>query len=347
MLERERVDLAPLTTLHIGGRAQRVVDVERETELADVLTEAEASGQPVTVLGGGSNVVVGDDGIAGVVVRPAFRGLEVRRDGAAVDVAVGAGEGWDAFVGQSIDEGLAGVECLSGIPGWAGATPIQNVGAYGQDVGGLLVSVRAYDRLARAFVTLPAGACGLVYRGSIFKRNDRWIVTRIHLTLGAAEDSEPIRYGELARALGVPEGGRAPLRRVRETVIALRRGKGMVVDPGDVDSVSVGSFFVNPVVDTARVDAWEAQLGVRPPAFAVAPGRSRVAAAWLVERAGFAKGWGEGRVGVSRKHALALVNRGGGTARELLAVAGAIRDGVFVRFGVELEPEPVLLGCTW
>jgi UDP-N-acetylmuramate dehydrogenase len=347
MLQREHVPLLPLTTLRLGGPASRLVDVEREGDLVEAVDRARVAGEELVVLGGGSNVVVGDEGFGGTVLRVAVRGVDVAERASHAVVDVGAGEDWDAFVARAAGESWAGVECLSGIPGWAGATPIQNVGAYGQEVSGVLVSVRAYDRDARAFVTFAASDCALGYRASRFKRNPRWIVTRVRLSLRVAAESEPIRYAELARALSVAEGKRAPLGVVRETVLSLRRGKGMVLDPRDPDSVSAGSFFVNPVIDAARVDAWEAELGVRPPSFPAGPGRAKVAAAWLVERAGFPKGWGEGRAGVSTKHALALVNRGGATARELLAVARAIRDGVRDRFGVDLEPEPVFVGCAW
>jgi len=235
---------------------------------------------------------------------------------------------------------------MSGIPGLVGATPIQNVGAYGQEVSETVVGVRAFDRRAGAFVDMAPAACGFAYRASVFKRSDRWVVTGVRFSFTRGAEST-VRYAELARALSVVEGGRAPSRLVRDTVIALRRAKGMVLDDGDPDSVSAGSFFVNPVVDAAALRDIEARAGARPPSFDAGGGRSKVAAGWLVERAGFARGWGEGRAGVSRKHALALVNRGGATARELVDVARAIRDGVRARFGVTLEPEPVFVGLSW
>jgi UDP-N-acetylmuramate dehydrogenase len=344
---REQVPLAPCTTLRLGGPAARFADVEHEADLADLLRTADARGEPVFILGGGSNVVVGDAGFAGLVVRVALRGVVAERAGDRAVVDVAAGEEWDTFVARAIDEGWTGVECMSGIPGLAGATPVQNVGAYGQEVSDALVSVRVFDRASVAFAELPADACALGYRTSRFKRNERFVVTSIRLALPLGREGMPIRYPELARALSVEDGGRAPTRVVRETVIALRRRKGMVVDPTDPDSTSAGSFFVNPVVTAAGLAAVTSLAGERPPHFAAGGDRFKLAAAWLVERAGFPKGWGAGAVGVSGKHALALVHRGGGSARELLRLAWTIRDGVRARFGVELEPEPVLVGCSW
>jgi UDP-N-acetylmuramate dehydrogenase len=344
---REHVSLAPLTTLRLGGPASRLIDVESEADVVAALCLAEDRQEPFLVLGGGSNVVVGDDGFPGVVAAMGIRGVAVQRDRARVVVDVGAGEDWDAFVARAVDEGWSGIECMSGIPGRVGGTPVQNVGAYGQEVSDTLVSVQAYDRASAEFVTLPAAACALAYRASLFKRVDRWIVTSVRFSLEASRDAAPIRYAELARALSTEEGARPPANVVREAILALRRGKGMVLDPDDPESVSAGSFFVNPVVDASGRARVEACAGERPPSFPTGDGRFKIAAAWLVERAGFARGWTAGRVGVSRKHALALVNRGGATTHELLGVARIIRDGVRARFGVELEPEPVFVGCSW
>jgi len=338
------VPLASLTTLRMGGPASRLVEVTSEAQVVDAVHDG---GEGLFVLGGGSNVVVGDDGVPGLVARMAMRGVEAKREGGRVFVDVAAGEDWDGFVARAVDEGWRGVECLGGIPGLVGGTPIQNVGAYGQEVSDTIVSVRVYDRRARAFAVMDAKDCGFGYRASVFKRRDRWIVTGVRFAFDVGEDSAPIRYAELSKALGVREGERAPMRQVRETVIRLRRGKGMVLDPGDPDSVSAGSFFVNPVVDERAAAEVETRAGTRPPRFEAGEGKWKLAAAWLVERAGFVKGWGEGRVGVSSKHALALINRGGATAAELIAAAHTIRDGVKARFGVELEPEPVFVGCAW
>jgi len=339
------VPLAPLTTLRVGGAAARMVEVVSEEDVRASVADAAARREPLLVLGGGSNVVIGDDGFAGLVACMAIRGVEARRNGDRFIVDVGAGEDWDTLVARAVDEGWRGVASLSGIPGRVGATPIQNVGAYGEEVADTVASVRVFDRASNAFVDMAPAECRFGYRASIFKRSERWIVTRVRFVFDRSSEA-PVRYAELARALSVKEGETAPAKRVRETVIALRRGKGMVLDPADPDSVSAGSFFVNPVVDLATAARVEALAGAVPPRFPAGEGRVKVAAAWLVERAGFARGWGEGRAGVSRKHALALVNRGGATAADLLGVARAIRDGVRARFGVTLEPEPVFVGCS-
>ena len=344
---RLRVPLAPLTTLRIGGPAARMADLEREADVVDAVRDADRSGDPLLVLGEGSNVVVADDGFPGLVVRMNLRGLHVRREGERVVLDVAAGESWDALVARAVGEGWRGLECMSGIPGLVGGTPIQNVGAYGQEVSDAITRVRVFDRARGVFADMDRGACGFGYRASVFKRNERYVVTGVRFDLEVADSSAPLRYAELTNALSVEDGARVPLTGARDTVIALRRRKGMVLDPQDPDSVSAGSFFVNPVVDEGILAAVEARAGERPPRFDAGDGRFKLAAAWLVERAGFPRGWGTGRVGVSRKHALALVNRGGATSAELLSAAIAIRDGVRVRFGVELEPEPVLVGCSW
>ncbi len=324
-----------------------MVDLDRLEDVAAAARESTSRAEPLLVLGGGSNLVVGDDGFPGLVARMRLKGIQARREGSRVVVDVAAGEDWDALVAQAVAEGWSGLECLSGIPGLVGATPIQNVGAYGREVGQMLTRVRAFDRVRAIHADFEPIECLFGYRTSIFKGKDRWIVTGIELTLEASPDSAPIRYDELARALTVAPGARAPASRVRETVLALRRTKGMVVDPDDPESVSAGSFFVNPVLDRSALAELEARAGVRPPCFDDGYDRFKVAAAWLVERAGFPKGWGKGRVGVSRKHALALINRGGATTRELLALASEIREGVWARFGVRLVAEPVLVGRSW
>jgi UDP-N-acetylmuramate dehydrogenase len=352
--ERTNVPLAPLTTLRLGGVAARMMDVEREGDVLDVVRDVEARGDEMFVLGGGSNLVVGDEGFAGTVARMAMRGVKVAHEGDRVVVDVAAGEDWDAFVARAVDEGWSGIECMSGIPGLVGATPIQNVGAYGQEVSDTIARVRVFDREERAFVDVDARGCAFGYRASLFKYDLRWIVTSVRFVLPVAGDAV-VSYAELSRALAVRDGGRAPSRAIRSTVIALRRAKGMVLDAGDPESVSAGSFFVNPVFASDAFDALERRArdagvlaeGERMPRFRAGEGRYKASAGWLVERAGFVKGYGNSAVGVSRKHALALVHRGSGSARELLALARAIRDGVRARFGVTLVPEPVLVGCSW
>jgi UDP-N-acetylmuramate dehydrogenase len=324
-----------------------LIEIEREEDVIDAVRDAEGRAESLFVLGGGSNVVVGDAGFDGLVARMAIREVAVRRERGRVVVDAAAGEDWDTLVARAIDENWRGIECLSGIPGLVGGTPIQNVGAYGQEVSETIVAVRAFDRAAGAFVEMDPGACAFAYRTSIFKRNARWIVTRVRFLFEVASEAKPVRYPELARALSLADGQSPPASRIRDIVLALRRGKGMVLDPQDPDSTSAGSFFVNPIVDARTLADVEARADEPPPHFDAGEGRFKLAAAWLVEHAGFPKGWGEGRVGVSRKHALALVNRGGATARELLATARALRDGVSARFGVVLEPEPVFVGCSW
>lgn len=340
------VALAAHTTLGIGGPARRLIRAVSVDELREALALAAAAGDRVLVLGGGSNLVVRDGGWDGLVVQLALPGVTIRTDGETAVVTAAAGVVWDELVAQLVDARLAGVECLSGIPGLVGATPIQNVGAYGQEVADVLEHVRVLDRATGELALLAPAACGFGYRTSMFKGNDRWIVVEVQLRLARAEASAPIRYPELARALGVREGDRAPLAEVRRTVLALRRSKGMVVDPADPESRSAGSFFTNPIVDADAVLALEARLppGTPIPRFAAPAGKVKLSAGWLIERAGFDKGYTVGRVGISHKHALALVNRGGGTARELLALARLIQDGVRERLGVALEPEPVIVG---
>lgn len=329
------VPLAPRTTLGIGGAAREFV---RASSL-DELREALATSDDVLVLGGGSNLVVGDGGWPGRVVQMAIAGIAIEGD----VVTVGAGVVWDELVAQMVAEGRAGVECLSGIPGLVGATPMQNVGAYGQEVADTIVNVRAVQRFTGELVDFRPEACRFAYRTSAFKGTTRWAIIEVAFRLPRRADSAPIRYPELAKALGIVEGGSAPLARVRDTVIALRRAKGMVVDPGDPDSHSAGSFFTNPLVDSATVARLAAQLGPSMPRWPQPDGMTKLSAGWLIERAGFTRGYTVGRVGISTKHALALVNRGGATAAELLGLAAEIVDGVRAKLGVQLVPEPVIV----
>ena len=346
-LDRD-VPLAPLTTLNLGGNATHVATIERESDVPDALAEADRLGITPFVLGGGSNLVVADEGVDALVLRMALRGQQVSLADGVATVTLAAGEPWDPFVAFAVGEGLSGVECLGGIPGLVGATPIQNVGAYGQEVKDTIVSVRAYDRDARAFVDLTPDECDFGYRHSRLKATSRFIVVAATFALRRNDDSAPVRYAELSRALGIAEGGVAPVARVHETVVALRRTKGMVLDSADPESVSAGSFFVNPVVDDAALariieGAHTANAG-EVPRHAAGEGKWKVPAAWLIERAGFARGFAQGPVRVSKRHTLALVNDGG-TTRELLALAKVLRDGVRERFGVSLTPEPVMVGC--
>jgi UDP-N-acetylmuramate dehydrogenase len=338
--------LAPLTTLGIGGAARSLVSIESEADLSVAVRDAGTEGAPLLVLGGGSNVVLGDQGFDGVVLHLCNRGVVVHPEADAVVLDVAAGEPWDGFVERCVAEGLSGVECLSGIPGLVGATPIQNVGAYGQDVSETIVSVRLFDRTTAEFSEVSAAQCGFAYRTSVFKGGERFIVTSVRFRLTRSSLSQPLRYAELTKALGLRDGARAPSSAVRATVIALRRRKGMVLDPSDGDSVSVGSFFVNPIVPVAQADRVRALTNdATMPCFAQRDGAAKLSAGWLIERAGFEKGYARGRAAISSKHALALVNRGGATSAEVLDLAREIRDGVRGRFGVELTPEPVIVGA--
>jgi UDP-N-acetylmuramate dehydrogenase len=331
--------LAPLTSLRLGGPAKRLVPVESEAELVDAVREVDASGEPLLVLAGGSNLVLPDAGWPGVVVHVQTGGI-AGEDGV---LEVQAGESWDELVAATVADGLAGFECLSGIPGSVGATPIQNVGAYGQEVAASVRSVRVFDRSKGAVSELAAAECGFGYRTSAFKGSDRWVVLAVTFALRRSAASQPLRYAELARALEVEPGATAALDEVRAAVLALRRGKGMVIDRADPDTVSAGSFFMNPILDA---DAY-ARLDPAPPGFPQPDGRIKTSAAWLIERSGFRKGYARGRVAISSKHALALVNRGGATTEELLTLAREIAGGVRERFGVELEPEPTIVGGAW
>jgi UDP-N-acetylmuramate dehydrogenase len=338
--------LADHTTLRLGGPAERWVRATTEDELVGAVAEADASGRPVLVLGGGSNLVVADEGFAGTVVQVATRGIVPDVDDASpscggVMATVAAGEVWDDLVAHAVGRGWAGVEALSGIPGSVGATPVQNVGAYGQEVSQTIASVRVWDRVLRGIRTFANADCRFGYRTSRFKADPgRHVVLSVTFQLRVGAMGEPVAYAELARALGVEVGQRAALGDVREAVLGLRRGKGMVLDADDPDTWSAGSFFTNPVVDPALVPEGA-------PAWPQPDGRVKTSAAWLIEHAGFARGHGPDHrpVSLSTKHTLALTNRGGATTSDLLALAREVRDGVDRRFGIRLVNEPVLVGC--
>ncbi len=346
--------LSTLTTLRLGGLPRSYVEATTDAEVVQALTSvagSSSSPEPVLVLGGGSNLVVADSGFPGRVVRMATRGVSFEDRGAKTLVTAAAGEPWDELVAACVARGLRGFECLSGIPGSVGAVPLQNVGAYGQEVSDTLVSVRAFDRSKACEVHVPTVDCAFGYRTSAFRgRSDR-VVLGVTFELEKGAVATIPDYAELRRALGADASTLVPLRLVRETVLALRRSKGMVLDVADADSASAGSFFTNPILSDEAVSMLKATVhavcgpGVSPPLFPdAASGRTKSSAAWLIERAGFARGYGEGRAGLSSKHTLALVNRGGASTREVLAVAKEVRDGVRHTFGVTLEPEPVFVG---
>jgi UDP-N-acetylmuramate dehydrogenase len=347
----ERVSLSQYTTLELGGPAEYFVRVSDRAALIDALAWARARKLQVNLLGGGSNVVISDHGLPGLTIRLETRGVRSTRAADLVELHVEAGEPWDALVARAVADDLAGLECLSGIPGLAGATPIQNVGAYGQEVSQTIRQVELLDRDTLQVVTRSRDACGFGYRTSAFKAEpERFIV--LSVTFGLREHGAAnIRYAELARALATPQPA---LSEVRAAVLALRRAKSMLIDPSDENRRSVGSFFLNPVVsaELARevaaraVAAGVIATGAELPEFAT-DGGVKLPAAWLIERSGFAKGFRTNHVGLSSRHALALVHHGGGTSEELVELARTLRDAVEVRFGVRLRPEPVLLGLAF
>ncbi|MEV6232983.1 UDP-N-acetylmuramate dehydrogenase [Saccharopolyspora shandongensis] len=347
--------LAGYTTLRLGGPAADLVVAHHPDDLTAAVRAADSAGQRLLVLGGGSNVVVADEGFAGHVVRIATKGRQYDSVGdGLVQLTAEAGEDWDEVVADTVRQGLGGLECLSGIPGLTGATPVQNVGAYGVEVSELLVSVDLLDRATGRVRTVPADELGLAYRTSVLKHSDAAVVLRARFLLRDGGRSAPIRYAELARTLGVEPGGQVDVAAAREAVLALRRGKGMVLDPADHDTWSAGSFFTNPIVEADDVPEVLSRIGAeigpdqRIPQYPADGGRTKLSAAWLIERAGFVKGHPGpgGRVGLSTKHTLALTNRGAATTRDLLLLAREVRDGVRVAFGVSLAPEPVLVDCS-
>jgi UDP-N-acetylmuramate dehydrogenase len=334
------VPFADLTTLRLGGPARRLVVAESDEEVVETVRDADLRGEPLLVLGGGSNLVVGDEGFDGTVLQLATRGVAVAPL-AEHALQVEAGVDWDHVVALTVDEGYAGIEALSGIPGRVGAAPIQNVGAYGQEVAQTVGWVRVLDRTTHDVVLLDPADCGFGYRTSVFKAHPhRYVVLAVAFALEHSRDGAPVRYAELARALAVELGERVPSSDVRAAVLALRRAKGMVLDPADQDTWSAGSFFTNPLLEPAAAD----RLPDDAPRWPERDGRVKTSAAWLIEHAGFTKGYGTGPVRISTKHTLALTNRGGATAADLLALAREVRDGVRARFDVELVNEPVLLG---
>jgi len=335
--------LAERTTLRLGGPARRLVEAVTGDEVVSVVAAADDTGEPVLVLGGGSNLVVADEGFAGTVLEVATRGIELDVGaGGEATVRVASGENWDGLVARAVDHGWIGVEALSGIPGRVGAVPIQNVGAYGQEVADSIATVQLWDRRERCHRSLTAGDCGFGYRSSMFKvEPERFVVLSVTFRFRLGELAEPIQYAELARALGAELGQRLPAKDVREAVLRLRRSKGMVLDDEDPDTWSAGSFFTNPLLSNQQA----AQLPEAAPRWPQPDGRVKISAAWLIGTAGFGKGYGRGRVAVSTKHTLALTNRGGASTEELLELAREIRDGVQREFGVALVNEPVTVGC--
>jgi UDP-N-acetylmuramate dehydrogenase len=335
--------LAGLTTLQVGGPADRLVRVGSDDELIACVRDVDASGEPVLVLGGGSNVLVADAGFPGTVVKVETTGVQTDVSGCSgAIVTVAAGENWDHLVQRSVEEEWIGLEAMSGIPGLVGATPIQNVGAYGAEVASEIETVRTYDRRTGRLRTFAAADCGFTYRSSRFKiEPGRYVIVSVTFQFRLGSLSAPVRYAELARTLGVRLGDRVPAREVREAVLSIRRSKGMVLDDEDRDTWSAGSFFTNPILDPDAA----ATLPEAAPRYPQPDGTVKTSAAWLIEQAGFGKGYGDGPARLSTKHTLALTNRGSASADDLLRLARQLRDGVRARFGITLVPEPVLVGC--
>lgn len=339
----ECVALGPLTTLRVGPVVRRLITCTTTEQIVAAIGSLDDAGDgPVLVLGGGSNVVVADDMTDLTVVRLASPGIAV--DGSVLRAEAGAG--WDAVVAAATDAGLGGLECLSGIPGSAGATPVQNVGAYGAEVADCLTRVRLLDRRSGEVRWASPGELGFGYRHSVLKHSEDAVVLEVEFGLDPSGRSAPLRYGELAMALGTAAGERADSAQVRAAVLELRAGKGMVLDDADHDTWSVGSFFTNPVVTAEQFDRLQAAQPGPVPHYP-APDGVKLAAGWLIEHAGFGKGFpGRGPCRLSSKHALAITNRGGATAADVVGLARTVRDGVREAFGVTLVPEPVLVGCA-
>jgi UDP-N-acetylmuramate dehydrogenase len=342
-----QVELAPLTTLGVGGSAEHFTRVEHETELGEALQWAKQRAQEVRVLGGGSNIVVADSGVPGLVIDMALRGIRIQNLGTEVEIRAAAGEPWDEFVATMVLRGYQGLECLSGIPGRVGATPIQNVGAYGQDVGECITQVTAIDTIRSSPRTFSADECQFSYRDSWFKSREpgRYIVTEVTFRL-QLNTAPALRYAELERHFAQQGKPSPSLSEVREAVLELRLRKSMLLDARDPNSRSCGSFFVNPVLGAGQFSAFLGRAANEEniPQFPQADGNVKLSAGWLIERAGFPRGTRDGAVGLSSKHALALVAHEGARAKDVARFAARVQLAVLERFGVQLEPEPVFWG---
>lgn len=353
--------LAPLTTAGVGGPARTLVEARSEAEIIDAVRSADEAGDPLLIIAGGSNLIIADDGFAGTVVRLASTGFTVNDDNATcggVMVKAEAGQPWDELVEYTVLHAFSGLEALSGIPGSTGATPVQNVGAYGSDVSQTLATVRTWDRETQTVKSFTNFELKFGYRDSLLKRttvngSPRFVVLTVEFQLALGRMSAPVKYAELAREVGVNIGERAYANDVRRAVLKLRAAKGMVLDPADRDTFSTGSFFTNPIVDAETA----ATLPEDAPRYPTADeGQVKLSAAWLIDQAGFGKGFGlagddgfataGGRASLSTKHTLAVTNRGGASATDLLAIAALVADGVDHQFGIRLHPEPLLIGCA-
>ena len=331
--------LADYTTLGVGGEAREFKVAHSESELIELVSDADARSIPVLILGGGSNILVADAGFDGLVIKVENKGIDEASDACSGGfITVQAGEDWDSFVTWAIDRGFVGLETLAGIPGTVGGAPIQNIGAYGHEVSEVIARVRTYDRKERLVRTLALTECDFGYRSSLFKREvGRFVIIDVAFQMKQGELSLPIQYQELADHLGVSLGERAPAKRVRDAVISIRRNKGMVLDPSDRDTFSAGSFFTNPIVDASKVPHGA-------PSWTMSDGRVKVSAAWLIEASGIKRGERLGGAAISSKHVLALTNREGASAEEIHALAQRCKEAVRQKFGIELESEVRLLG---
>jgi UDP-N-acetylmuramate dehydrogenase len=353
MVIQENVPLAPLTTLQVGGAARYFAELKREDDVREAAQFAKTRSLPLFVLGGGSNLVVADAGWPGLVLRIAIGGISSPNTkdaaGHAVLFSVGAGVNWDDFVAQAVVQNCAGVECLSGIPGSVGGTPVQNVGAYGQEVAETIESVRALDLQTDRIVVLPKPACGFRYRASVFNSTERgrYIILRVNYRLKRG-GAPSLKYADLQKHFAESADKKKPsLAEIREAVRAIRRSKGMLIVPGDADCRSAGSFFKNPVLSEAQFQDLATRAASRAleiPSYPALDAQHKVSAAWLVEHSGFAKGFAAGAVGISNKHALALINRGGANASDIVGLKDEIQNGVQAAWGILLEPEPVFVG---
>jgi UDP-N-acetylmuramate dehydrogenase len=350
----ENAPLAPLTTLRIGGAAKQLWTVESEDECVAAIKQLDRDAEPFFVLGGGSNVVIADEGFDGTALHLIYEGAEhQQRDDESFAIDASAGDDWPLLVDALVEAGLSGVECLAGIPGSVGATPIQNVGAYGQEVATTIEAVRVYNRATQQVEELSAAQCGFGYRTSALKGNKDLVVLGVCFLLERSPLSAPIAYRELAQELGVKIGERAEAEAARAAVLKLRRSKGMVLDARDHDTWSAGSFFTNPILTAADFQRLEQRVrehcgeNAQPPRFDAAAGMFKSSAAWLIEQAGFARGEQRGQVALSSKHTLALTNLGDASAAELLAFAREIAARVDELFTVQLQPEPALIGLDW
>jgi UDP-N-acetylmuramate dehydrogenase len=343
----QHVTLAPYTTFQIGGPARWFAEAASEDDIAAGVAFATERCLPLFILGGGSNLLVSDAGFPGLVLRIALQGIASTYQNDRFIVSAAAGEDWDGLVAYAVAANAAGVECLSGIPGTVGGTPVQNVGAYGQEVSQTIVTVRAFDRNTLGFVDLPAADCGFSYRRSIFNSTQReqYVVSRVDYTLRKDAPAN-IVYADLTRYFAARNGAAPTLAEVREAVRSIRAQKGMLLVPGDADSRSAGSFFKNPVVPVTVLDSLAEELGIEKrsiPAYPARDGEVKLSAAWLIERAGYQKGYALGKAGISSRHTLALINRGGASAAEVTTLRDKVTDTIADRFGIRLEPEPVWL----